>query len=350
MTQTGNRQAPNPDWTAPGIFEVLPGVHRIPLPLPGDALRAVNVYVLSVGDRLTLIDSGMGKIGLTRNALATALAQIGRTLGEIDEFLITHVHRDHYTFAVELREEFSTRIRLGIGEKPNIEEVAKQDRSTLIPIDQRLITAGAIELQERMAKVREKHLPWKFPDKWLRDHEKIQIGENELEVIATPGHTRGHVIFSDQERSIVFSGDHVLPHITPSIGFEPVPPESPLADYLVSLMNVRAMPDAQMLPAHGLPGGSMHHRIDELLAHHEHRLEQTREVIQTANCTALQVAEQLRWTRREHHFATLDIFNQMLAVNETLAHLDVLVSRGSIHRSFNAASALYTAVPTPSRK
>lgn len=350
MTQAGDRLPPNPDWSEPGIFEVLPGVHRIPLPLPMDALRAVNVYVLSVGDRLTLIDSGMGNIGLTHAALAKALGQIGRNLGEIDEFLITHMHRDHYTFALELRQEFSTRIRLGIGERLNIEEVAKKDRSTLLPIDQRLITAGAIELQEQMAAVREKHPPWGLPDKWLGDREKIRIGENELEVIATPGHTRGHVIYSDQGRSIVFTGDHVLPHITPSIGFEPVPSDSPLADYLMSLMKVRAMPDAQMLPAHGLPGGSMHQRIDELLAHHEHRLEQTRAVVQTASCTALQVAEQLRWTRREHHFATLDIFNQMLAVNETLAHLDVLVSRGSVHRSFNAGAALYTAAPTPSRK
>lgn len=347
MREPADRLHTSPDWTEPGIFEVLPGIHRIPLPLLGDALRAVNVYALSVGDRLTLIDSGMGHIGLTRDALASALAQIGRTLDEIDEFLITHMHRDHYTFALELRQELSTRIRLGIGEKLNIEEVAKKDRSTVRAIDQRLITAGAFELQERTAQAREKQRPWEFPDKWLNDGEKIHIGENDLEVIATPGHTRGHVIFADLERSIVFSGDHVLPHITPSIGFEPVPPASPLADYLVSLMKVRAMPDAQMLPAHGAPGRSMHQRIDELLAHHEHRLEQTLEIVQKGDSTALQVAEQLHWTRREHRFATLDMFNQMLAVNETLAHLDVLVSRGSIYRTFNADVALYTTLPTP---
>ena len=35
-----------PDWTLPGAYEVADGVHRIPLPLPMDGLRAVNVYAL----------------------------------------------------------------------------------------------------------------------------------------------------------------------------------------------------------------------------------------------------------------------------------------------------------------
>ena len=33
-------------WTEAGAFEVAPGVYRVPLPLPMDALRAVNVYVI----------------------------------------------------------------------------------------------------------------------------------------------------------------------------------------------------------------------------------------------------------------------------------------------------------------
>lgn len=30
------------DWTTPGVYPVAPGVHRIPLPLPNDGLRAVR--------------------------------------------------------------------------------------------------------------------------------------------------------------------------------------------------------------------------------------------------------------------------------------------------------------------
>src|SRR6266571_1406230 len=46
------------NWTEPGTFEIAPGLYRIPLPLPNDALRAVNVYALAHGGDLMLIDSG----------------------------------------------------------------------------------------------------------------------------------------------------------------------------------------------------------------------------------------------------------------------------------------------------
>lgn len=39
------------------------------------------------------------------------------------------------------------------------------------------------------------------------------------------------------------------------------------------------------------------------------------------------------WTRRKRSFADLDPFNQMLAVLESAAHLEVLVKRGHLTRS-----------------
>src|ERR1700694_3466319 len=45
-------------WAEPGAYAVAPGVHRIPLPLPGDSLRAVNVYAIEDDKRIVLVDSG----------------------------------------------------------------------------------------------------------------------------------------------------------------------------------------------------------------------------------------------------------------------------------------------------
>ena len=42
------------DWTLAGVFEVAPGIHRIVCPLPGDGLKAVNVYAIEDGDGLAL--------------------------------------------------------------------------------------------------------------------------------------------------------------------------------------------------------------------------------------------------------------------------------------------------------
>jgi hypothetical protein len=36
----------------------VPGIYRIPLPLPFDGLRAVNAYAIETADGLVMIDSG----------------------------------------------------------------------------------------------------------------------------------------------------------------------------------------------------------------------------------------------------------------------------------------------------
>jgi glyoxylase-like metal-dependent hydrolase (beta-lactamase superfamily II) len=151
-------------------------------------------------------------------------------------------------------------------------------------------------------------------------------------VIATPGHTRGHVVFHDVAANLLFAGDHVLPHITPSIGIEMARPPSPLRDYMASLRLMQALPDVRLLPAHGPAGGSLHTRVSELLEHHEDRLDETAEAVDSGASTGFDVANALGWTRRNRGYAELDEFNKIMAVNETMAHLAVLVERGWLRR------------------
>ena len=129
---------------------------------------------------------------------------------------------------------------------------------------------------------------------------------------------------------MLFAGDHVLPTITPSIGFEPVRTPNPLGAFLQSLAAVRARPDALLLPAHGPVAPSVHARVDELLAFHATRLDQTEKAVAGGAATAHEVAHQLRWTRRERTLAELDPFNTMLAVFETGAHLVLLGAQGRL--------------------
>lgn len=99
-------------WTEPGAHYVAPGVHRIPLPLPGDRLRAVNVYAVEQPDGLALVDGGWG-VTETGPALSRALRRLGHRPTDVRRVLVTHVHRDHYTHAVVLRREHGARISLG---------------------------------------------------------------------------------------------------------------------------------------------------------------------------------------------------------------------------------------------
>ena len=45
------------------------------------------------------------------------------------------------------------------------------------------------------------------PDRLLHDGDKIRLGESELTVLHTPGHTKGGVCYADFENRMLFTGD-----------------------------------------------------------------------------------------------------------------------------------------------
>ncbi len=318
-------------WEQPGAHEEAPGVYRIPLPLPGDHLKAVNVYAIADGDQVVMIDGGWA-LAEAEELLTKSLAQIGYGLGDIREFLVTHIHRDHYTQAIAVRRAFGTPVALGEGERASLEAI---HTITVHPDVAKLYAAGALQLSKQLAEWRRdpELTNWENPDRWLTDGIDIALTTRTLRVIATPGHTRGHVVFHDVAANALFAGDHVLPNITPSIGFELVAAHSPLRDYLTSLQLVRALPDARLLPAHGPTTESTHARVEALLAHHEERLAATADAVANGASTAFEIADALTWTRHRRAFDELDTFNQIMAVHETMAHLEVLAERGGLTRA-----------------
>jgi glyoxylase-like metal-dependent hydrolase (beta-lactamase superfamily II) len=317
-------------WAEPGAFQVAPGVHRIPLPLPNDALRAVNVYAISGDRELVLVDGGWA-LEEARRQLETSLKEIGCEIGDITRFLVTHVHRDHYTQAIAVRREFGTRVSLGIGERATLELLTRPRSTDHSAQLGQLLSSGAQPLVERMRAIWKEGghnaAEWEMPDDWIDGRTALPLSDRELLAVPTPGHTRGHLVFADLADGLLFAGDHVLPHITPSIGFESSPSASPLGSYLESLRLVRRLPDLRLLPAHGPVTDSVHARVDALLEHHAERLDACEAAVAAGSGTAYETARALTWTRRERRFDDLDVFNQMLATTETRAHLEVLVTQ-----------------------
>jgi glyoxylase-like metal-dependent hydrolase (beta-lactamase superfamily II) len=351
-------------WTEEGTHPVAPGVHRIPLPLPSDGLRAVNVYAIEDGSGLVLIDSGWA-LANALEQLERSLAAIGAGLPDVRQFLVTHMHRDHYTQAVEVRRLFGTPIALGQGEKPSIDGLLSGDFRPLRAQLAILRTAGATPIADRLAELTSgivegrqpaagpgvgtqgfdplspagpalrpgktigAALGYESPDEWICGQQDFDIGSRTLTAVETPGHTRGHVVFADAEAGLLFAGDHVLPHITPSIGFQEAPSAEPLREYLQSLSVVRRLPDMRLLPAHGPVTPSTHARIDELTEHHAQRLRIMAEVLSGGERTGYDVALSVAWTSRQRKLGELDLMNQMLAVCETVYHLDLLAAQGT---------------------
>ena len=326
-------------WAEPTVEDLGAGLYRIPLPLPGDALTAVNVYALVGDDGVDLIDAGMALVQ-ARERLSGALGQLGYGLPDIRNFFITHIHQDHYTLAVELRTTLRGQITLGAAERANMDAIRDVSAGRAeVGFIEMLPAMGASGLAVRVRELLgprfadpQPRLEWSDPDRWLPDGAVIELPGRTLHAIHTPGHTTGHVVFHDETAALLFAGDHVLPHITPSIGFQPVITRSALVEYLGSLRLMLALPDARLLPAHGPVQPSTHARVYELLEHHETRLEQTLAAASDGPVTAFQVAGVLPWTRRKRALTELDVMNQLLATGETAAHLEVLVAQGELAR------------------
>jgi glyoxylase-like metal-dependent hydrolase (beta-lactamase superfamily II) len=48
------------------------------------------------------------------------------------------------------------------------------------------------------------------PDRWLKDGDKVTVGEAVLDVIHCPGHTPGHVVFHYPEGHLAIVGDVIF--------------------------------------------------------------------------------------------------------------------------------------------
>eukprot|EP01032_Pedospumella_encystans_P034549 gene34549-39058_t len=154
-------------WTAEGAWRVADGIFRIPLPLPMDGLRAINVYAIETGDGLTLVDGGWS-IPVARELLDRCLGEVGYGFGDIRRFLVTHVHRDHYTLARVLGAELGVDVSLGLDEKPALDLLNNVGQLSANPFVAVLVSAGAREVADQWVRMDGDELPdpamWAYPD------------------------------------------------------------------------------------------------------------------------------------------------------------------------------------------
>ena len=154
-----------------------------------------------------------------------------------------------------------------------------------------------------------------------------------LEAELTPGHTRGHLMFVDREAGLVFGGDHLLPHITPSLGFESFGDDKALERFLASLAAIRDLPARHVLPGHGPVFERPARARRSSSRRTTPRACRPAWTRSTAPPDRRSTSPQrITWTRHERTFDALNRFNQMLAVSETITHLELLADRGELRR------------------
>jgi len=311
---------------------VAPGTWSIPVPAEGATIRYTNVYVLECADGLTLIDSGWD--GDTAWGVLTAgLGQIGFEVRDVRRILVTHAHRDHYGAASRIRASSGAVIGMHREEARLLEDRIGPDlvsRSEMLAwlVGHGVPNADAPELLPRTLSGEAFDAP--LPDVHLEDGDLVESPGRRVRAVWTPGHTPGHLCFVDEDRQILFSGDHVLPRITTNVSLRLGHAADPLGDFLASLdtLIARHAVVEEVLPAHEYRFKGLSARVEQLRAHHDLRLREVlSELSVTAGATGWELSSRLTWSRG---WERIPPNLRRLALGETLAHLTLLARESAV--------------------
>lgn len=323
------------DKVLPPVEQVQPGLWSIPVAIPIKPLRYVLVYVMETPDGVALIDAGWND-DASYDTLAAGLKEAGHTTSDIHDIFVTHVHPDHFGLAKRLREETGARIALHRREAKTLMIDPKQEVQWQMEGEVRSVLHAIPEEDQRMMKQEvgnfRSFVDHSAPDILLDDGQQVELSGWTLSGILTPGHTPGHLCFAEPNRKILFTGDHVLPRITPNISVHSNNPTDSLARYLESLAKItetaESIDGVTGLPGHEYRYAGIADRARELMAHHEERLEELRNiVVEHPGISTWEISQRLTWSR---DWSTFQFPERRSALGEAIAHAELLSQRGVI--------------------
>ncbi|MCF3135172.1 MBL fold metallo-hydrolase [Streptomyces olivochromogenes] len=333
------------------------GVRSLQVPIPDNPLGHTLVYVVDTDRGPVLIDTGWDDPA-SWDALAEGLTACGTSVAELHGMVITHHHPDHHGLSGKVREASGGWIAMHAADAAIVRR-ARETRPErwFTYMAAKLEAAGAPEehVAPLRAARRRRTLPGlspALPDREIVPGEFLPLPGRRLRAVWTPGHTPGHVCLHLEEEhpdrraghGRLFSGDHLLPEITPHIGLYEDPDDAtvtdPLGDYLDSLERVGRLAPAEVLPAHQYAFTDAAARVRELLAHHEERLAGLLALL-AEPLTPWQLAERMEWNRP---WEQIPYGSRNIAVSEAEAHVRRLVKQGRAEAVPGSEPVTYVAV------
>ncbi len=314
------------------------GIHLIPAPLPFRSPAWVNTYAIEAGDGLLLLDCGTDwEPG--RNALRTGFQSLGLEETAVHTLVVTHLHPDHVGMSSRLVREWGCRFVMHeraskfvdrYNDTPGyVERLTRIGRTHGVPSSVLTTVSGQVG-------ARADYMPMiDPPDHTVVEGDEIDLGSGrKLGVIFTPGHDSAHICLRDSKTGIFFSGDHVLPRISPVIMWDEGLGD-PLGDYLASLQKLVEMNMGVTYPAHGTLIDQGDERARQILLHHHRRLLDMAELIHEMDSTAWEVMLQ-------SFRPNLTPMEARLAFLETVSHLEHLHLMGRLQIRDQAGVTFFT--------
>lgn len=277
-------------------------------------------YAALGDDAIAIIDPGMDSPH-GRATWQAFLSERGRDISEVDTVVATHGHIDHLGAAAWFREESGARIVLSGVEQIVLDDPA-QSTGRRDFIADNLETWG-VPLANRPELIERAGPPDFAPpvraDAHVRGGEELELGGHVVEVLATPGHSGGHLGFVAHELGRVFTGDTVLPTLNPGVGIGAAPESEPLSEYLATLRRLGAYDEFEALPGHEFRFRGLAARCESLVAHH---LRRAREIEATRaarpDASIWEVATGGGWS---HSWQRLSPRHQYAALRQTALHI-----------------------------
>jgi glyoxylase-like metal-dependent hydrolase (beta-lactamase superfamily II) len=247
-------------------------LYQITLDLPFPFSNpSVNIYYID-GERPALIDSGFSD-GETIRGIDSQLDEIGRSIEDLSVIINTHEHIEHFGGNRKIKEVSAASIITSSKAAPMIEKY----HTYINGVRNRVHTFDP-EMKDFMKWYLDFNITVdESPvDQIIDDGDIIDLGQMKLRVIATPGHAHGHVCLYDEERQILFTGDHIIGTGTTFVGFgwrelatkgitdifySDDEPDN-LSSYLDSLKQLSSLNLKLLLPGHGLPIDTPYAKIE----------------------------------------------------------------------------------------
>ncbi|MER7111500.1 MBL fold metallo-hydrolase [Streptomyces sp. NPDC000229] len=341
----------------PQVYDHGGGVSGIAVTIPDNPLGHTLVHVVDTDRGPVLVDTGWDDPG-SWTELRDGLTALGTSVRDIHGVLVTHHHPDHHGLSGRVREASGAWIAMHAADIAVVRRTREAEPGAWPDYLLAKLTASGAPDQHTAplrAATRTRDLPLPrpvLPDREIAPGELLDLPGRRLRAVWTPGHTPGHVCLHLEEehparlpgRGRLFSGDHLLPGISPHIGLYEDPEDDavtdPLGDYLDSLERIARLGVAEVLPAHQHAFTGAAGRVAELLAHHEERLTGLLGLLATP-LTPWQLAERIEWNRP---WARIPHGSRTIAVSEAEAHLRRLVKLGRAEPVPGSDPVTYVAV------
>ncbi len=153
-----------------------------------------RVYLIQDPDGLTIIDAGLP---FAAGRIIAQIRAAGKRPGSVKRILVTHGHPDHVGALPRLKEMTGAQVIASVKERAVIEGRKPIKRKPLEKLSalQRLTRPPRVTLKGTVV------------DRTVGDGDIVPEVMGGLRVVATPGHTPGHISFWQPVRRVLFCGD-----------------------------------------------------------------------------------------------------------------------------------------------